>query len=288
MEQHTEIEELEELEQEEQETYVLDVRKLRRRLIFTSVCTLLALITLFFPKYHDFDVIFKAIYNVRYEGYIAANNFGSFGFVVGFAIAILYTVFLWIFLYSKGSWQEKLNSKRLYDIYDIISIIPFFIALVTVLNAFILSPATVTRTSMEPNYYEGDNVFILHTKSYERYDVVIVLANESEYNENTGLYSRNEHYIKRIIGLPGETVTITGGEIYIDGELLDDPTRLKVGAGTYCNVGALQDETQSCTFTVPEGEYFLIGDNREASYDSRALGSFKLEDLFGKVIFKIG
>ena len=220
-------------------------------------------------------------YNLRYEEYIITNNIGSIGFIFGFLIAVLYVLFLWIYLYSRGSWQEKLNAKHIYDTFDIISIVPFFVALVTVLNAFVLSPATVTRTSMEPNYHEGDNVFILHTNNYERYDVVIVLAEEGVYNPNTELYSKNEHYIKRVIGLPGETITLMNGDIYIDGELLDDPTVLKTGAETYCTVGSsLSNELETCTFEIPEGEYFLVGDNREASYDSRMLGPFKKENLF--------
>jgi signal peptidase I len=274
-------------EQQEKEKYVLNVAKLRRRLIITSASIILALSTMMLKQYHDFDVIFKGLYNLRYEEYILSSNIGSIGFIIAFLIAMLFTIFLWIYLYGKGTWQEKLNAKLLYDSFDIISIIPFFIAFVTLLNAFVISPASVTRTSMEPNYYEGDNVFILHTNNYDRFDVVIVLAEVGELNPETGLYSKNEHYIKRIIGLPGETITLSGGEIYIDGELLDDPTVLKTGAGTYCNVGILQNELEVCTFTVPEGEYFLIGDNREASYDSRRLGSFKIEDLFGVVILKI-
>jgi len=274
-------------EQQEKEKYVLNIAKLRRRLIMASVAIILALSTMMLKQYHDFDVIFKGLYNLRYEEYVLSSNIGSIGFIIAFFIAMLFTIFLWIYLYSKGTWQEKLNAKLLYDSFDIISIIPFFVAFATLLNALVISPASVTRTSMEPNYYEGDNVFILHTNNYDRFDVVIVLAEVGELNTETGLYSRNEHYIKRIIGLPGETITLSGGEIYIDGELLDDPTVLKTGAGTYCNVGVLQNEFEVCTFTVPEGEYFLIGDNREASYDSRRLGSFKLDDLFGVVILKI-
>lgn len=272
---------------EEKEEYSLNVKKLRRRLIISSVSIVLAIITMFMKKYHDFDVIFKAYYSMRYEDYVVTNNLGSMGFIIGFIIALLFVVFLWVFLYNRGTWQEKVSAKWIYDTFDIISILPVFIALVTILNAFVISPATVTRTSMEPNYYEGDNVFILHTRSYERYDVVIVLAGVGEYNPATGRYERNDYYIKRVIGLPGETVKIEGGEIYIDGVLLDDPTVLKTGAGTYCDVGYSVDKSQVCTFTIPEGEYFLIGDNREASYDSRALGPFKEEDLYGKVILKI-
>ena len=275
------------VEEQQEEKYVLNVRKLKRRLIISSVSIVLASLTLLIRKYHDFDVIFKALYNMKYDNYVLSHNLGSMGFIVGFVLAILFTIFLWIYLYSKGNWQEKVSAKWVYDVFDIVSIIPVFVALVTIMNTFVISPATVQRTSMEPNYYEGDNVFILHTNNYERFDVVIVLAKEGVYNQYTGKYTKNDYYIKRVIGLPGETVEITGGEIYINGELLDDPTILKTGAATYCDVPS-NTPTTSCTFVIPEGEYFLIGDNREASYDSRALGPFKKEDLYGVVILKLG
>lgn len=278
-------------EEEEQqvEIYVLNISKLRRRLIISSVSIVLALITMLIPKYHDFDVIFKALYNLRYEEYVITSNLGSIGFIIAFFASVLFTIFLWIYLYLKGAWQQKIKAKILYDAFDILSIVPFFVALVTVMNAFVISPATVTRQSMEPNYYEGDNVFILHVNEYERYDVVIVLAEVAEEDPNTGLYSSNEHYIKRVIGLPGETIKLEGGDIYIDGKLLDDPTILKSGTGSYCYSGTYtQDASLSCTYTIPEGEYFLMGDNREASLDSRTLGTFTKDELLGKVILKIG
>jgi len=289
IQEEQQLHEEQQIQEQQIESYVLNIRKLKRRLIISSVSIVLTILTLFVRRYHDFDVIFKAIYNLRYEEYIVSSNIGSMGFILTFVISILFTVFFWIYLYSKGNWQEKLKAKLLYDTYDIVSIVPFFVALVTLLNAFVISPATVTRRSMEPNYYEGNNVFILHTNDYDRFDVVIVLAEKGVQDPETGLYTSNEHYIKRIIGLPGETVRLQGGKIYINGVLLDDPTVLKAGAGTYCySEYYVQDASVSCTFVVPEGEYFLIGDNREASLDSRVLGSFTIEDLFGKVIWKIG
>jgi signal peptidase I len=282
------IVETEELEQEVEEKYQLNIRKLHNRATVTSVAILVTLFTLFFTKYRDFDVIFKAIYNLKFEEYILTNNLGSILFTFGFVVSLVFTIFIWVFLYSKKDFNFSNNGKKIYESFDIISIIPIFIVIIVVLNTFILSPASVTRTSMEPNYYEGDNVFILHTSNYQRFDVVIVLAEEGVYVPETGGYTLNEYYIKRIIGLPGETVTLKDGDIYIDGVLLDDPTVLKTGAATYCTVGFNVDENAECTFVVPEGEYFLIGDNREASFDSRALGPFKEENLYGKVLFKLG
>ena len=237
--------------------------KINRKIKISTISFLIILATLFFRRYRDFDVA------------LTSNLF------IGLlAIAFIYTIYLLTLVNKrKTSLEIEVVSKELKrhnEIFDVVSIIPIFIAVVTFLNAFILSPATVVKTSMEPNYHEGDNIIVYHMNvSYDRYDVVIMK------------HSANDYYIKRVIGLPGETITIKNGEIYIDDELLNDPTILKEGAATYCSVGYNIDTTEECSYVIPDGEYFLIGDNREASSDSRSFGSISEEDLYGKVIIKL-
>lgn len=287
-----EYEELEELE--EQEFLIEDTiepfektKNLKRKFYVSLVLSILTILTVFFPKYRDFDVIFKALYNTRYETYNLSENLGSAIFIAGFIISLLFTIFIGVLLLTNDDLREHPRVKKYYEVFDIVSIVPIFIAIVTLSNTFLVSPASVTRGSMMPNYYEGDDVFVLHSSNYNRFDVVIVLAEESSYNPLTDMYTSNQYYIKRLIGLPGETITIKDGFIYIDGMMLDDPTTLMVGAGTYCDIQT-NSPIEECTWTLGEDEYFLIGDNREASLDSRRLGPFKKEDLYGKVILKIG
>jgi len=268
--------------------YVLDFIKLNRRMVISTFFIFATILTMLLSKYHDFDVIFRALYMLKYENYVFLDNLGSWLFIGGFVVSIILTVFIWIFFYTRGSWQDKLNMRRVYDAFDIISIVPTFIAVLTVFNSFVISPATVTHTSMEPNYFEGDNIFLLHMTKYNRFDVVVVLAEESSYLEESDNYSMNEYYIKRIIGLPGETVSIANGSVSINGELIDDSKYLKLNTMTYCDLGTNENPDDVCTFVVPEGEYFLMGDNRRASYDSRDVGTFKEDHLYGKVIFKVG
>ena len=268
--------------------YVLDFISLNRRMLTSTFFILITILTLLLSKYRDYDVIFRGIYMLRYENYQFVDYLGSWLFIGGFAFSVLMTIFIWIFFYTRGSWQDKLNLRWIYDTFDIVSIVPTFVAILSVLNAFVISPATVTHTSMEPNYFEGDRVFILHLAEYKQFDVVIVLANEGEYNPYTNGYELNEYYIKRIIGLPGDIVTITEGAIYVNGVLIDDSEYIKPNTNTYCDIGMDQDVDETCSFEVPEGEYFLLGDNRTSSLDSRQMGTFKLDDLYGKVIFKVG
>lgn len=239
---------------------------IRRKVATSIVCYGVILFTLLFKRYEDFNVALS-----------------SYVFIILLFVSILATVYM---IYTMRSNRLRLDEKQISnylkkhnDIYDIIAVIPVFIATIAFLNALVISPASVVKTSMEPNYYEGDDILVYHFfESYDRYDVVIVKVDEENY------------YIKRIIGLPGETVTIKDGEVYIDGVLLDDPTPLKLGAGTYCKVGHSIDFSEECTFTVPQDEYFVLGDNREASVDSRSttLGYIEKEQLYGKVIIKLG
>jgi signal peptidase I len=82
-------------------------------------------------------------------------------------------------------------------------------------------------------------------------------------------------YIKRVIGLPGETVTFDGGNVYINGEKLDEP---------YISSGITDCTGQYCSVTVPEGHIFVLGDNRRNSSDSRIFGPVPVNSIIGKAL----
>ena len=269
MEELNEVVEEEVLEEKEDftEQTALYSKKLKNKIITSVVSYVVIIFTMFFQRYEDFDV---------------ALSSGLFLILLLFSgIVTLYAIYYMFSNRFRVSEKSISNYfKKINDFYDVVSIIPLFIASVAVINAFIFSPATVVKTSMEPNYYENDNIVVYHlATNYKRYDVVIVKVGEEDY------------YIKRIIGLPGETITIKNGEIYIgtgsDEELLGDTTTLKPGAHTYCSVGNNIDTSEECTFVIPEGSYFVLGDNREASIDSRYLGLIKEDELYGKVVLKL-
>lgn len=124
-------------------------------------------------------------------------------------------------------------------------VLAIFIDTVIIVNAFIPS------ASMEPTVMTGDRAFgnrlSYINNEIERGDIVIF-----KYPDN-----EKELFIKRVIGLPGETLEMIGGKIYIDGTLIDEPYVAEDPIGNYGPV------------TVPDGAYFMMGDNRNRSADSR-------------------
>lgn len=133
----------------------------------------------------------------------------------------------------------------------------------------------VSGSSMETTLSDGDNL-IVDKLSYrfqdpKRFDIVVF---PYKYEENT-------YYIKRIIGLPGDIVQVKDGYTYINGELLESDI---YGAEVMIEAG-----TASEPITLGEEEYFVLGDNRNHSLDSRdpSVGILKREDLIGRAWVRI-
>ena len=155
----------------------------------------------------------------------------------------------------------------------------FYILLVLfgtwVLITFVGQRTSVSGSSMEPTLHHG-NQLILDKLSYhfsepERFDIIVF---PFQYEEKT-------YYVKRIIGLPGETVQIDlSGNIYINGEILEEDYGLEP-----INFPGLAQEP----ITLGEDEYFVLGDNRNNSSDSRdpSVGNIKRDDIMGKAWVRI-
>lgn len=138
-----------------------------------------------------------------------------------------------------------------------------------------IQPTIVRETSMLPTYEDGDYLIVSKTaywkdKAPERGDVVIIR------NHSPGA----KLLIKRVVGLPGETVTFRGGAVCINGEKLEEPYLKKQNA-TYP-----EDISE---YVLRDEEYFCMGDNREVSLDSRSdtVGVISEEDFLGKVVARL-
>ena len=129
-------------------------------------------------------------------------------------------------------------------------IVPVIIAVVlaVLINKFLIFKVYIPSSSMEPTLNVGDNLFVTRVYDPEklhRGDIVVFESKEL-----------NETVIKRLIGLPGDTIKIDGGIVFVNGKQLDEPY-VKYPMNTYGE------------FKVPEGKYFFLGDNRANSNDAR-------------------
>jgi signal peptidase I len=156
-----------------------------------------------------------------------------------------------------------------------VKILLIAIVIVLPIRYFLFQPFIVKGDSMVPNFQSG-NYLIVDEISYRfanpsRGDVVVL-----KYPLDT-----TQKFIKRIIGLPGETVKIRDGKIDIikDGKdmLLDEATYLPL----------LKSTDGDITITLQSGTYFVLGDNRQFSYDSRRWGVLPKEDIIGRAIFRV-
>lgn len=143
--------------------------------------------------------------------------------------------------------------------------IPYIIIIVSVvlIRTFIITPVRVDGESMLPSFENGEIVMLSKIpREYKRMEVVV-------------FYHNDERLIKRVIGLPGEKVHIKDNVIYINGEAISD-----------YDSNVLTDD-YNLDITIPEGYYFLLGDNRYGSLDSRIIGLVSEEDIKGKIVFRI-
>lgn len=151
------------------------------------------------------------------------------------------------------------------------------LCLTWLLITFVGQRTEVDGSSMEPMLSHGDNLIVdkisYRFRDPQRFDIIVF---PFKYKENT-------YYIKRIIGLPGETVQIDEkGNIYIDGEILQENYGREIIKPEYVGIAAEP-------VVLGEDEYFVMGDNRNNSSDSRTeiVGNIKREDIVGRAWVRI-
>ncbi len=162
---------------------------------------------------------------------------------------------------------------RLGDIFlDVIETVVIALAIFVIIYLFLFQPHQVRGNSMYPNFHDAD--YLLTDKityrlsTPKRDDVVIFVAPKNEEYD----------YIKRVIALPGEKVSLTeNDQVLVNNQILIEPY-LPEGTQTY---GGAFLETGE-TVTVPEDQYFVLGDNRSHSSDSRDWGFVPKENIIGK------
>ncbi len=150
----------------------------------------------------------------------------------------------------------------------------FSILIAVVLIVFIYQPVKVEGTSMEPGLSDNERIFInkftykLNLGEVKRGDTVVFW-----YPRDT-----SKSYIKRVIGLPGDRVRIVDGQVYVNGAALNEDYVEERNR----DLSTWQDGEE---VTVPTNEYFVLGDHRNSSSDSRAWGFVPRANIYGKAVF---
>ena len=160
--------------------------------------------------------------------------------------------------------------------WEFIEAIVFALAIFVVIYWLIAQPNQVRGASMFPTFHDGE--YILTDKiSYrfsepKRGDVVILKSPKNP----------DQDFIKRIVGLPGEKIKLQNGKVYIDSKILDESLYLDATVFTPQESFLLEGQER----TIDEGKYFVMGDNRTASSDSRDFGPITGSEFIGRVIFR--
>jgi signal peptidase I len=159
------------------------------------------------------------------------------------------------------SWAKKAGLF----IFEIVKVVIISLAIILPIRYFLVQPFTVDGASMEPNFYNREYL-VINEISYRLHEPqrgeVVIFKNP----ENTKVY-----FIKRVIGLPGEKIEIKKGVVYINSQILPE---------SYLQYFSTTDYPAR---TLLADEYFLMGDNRPNSHDSRALGPINKKYIIGKV-----
>ena len=173
-----------------------------------------------------------------------------------------------------------------------------FISLFLLTRLFLWLPVQVEGHSMDPTLADGQRVIVLKHTSIERFDIVVAKEVEN---------GKTKQIVKRIIGMPGDTITYQNDKLTINGKevkeeylkefhaaFAKDKLQKEYAYSDYFQQLAKEskaftvnaDKYTTFSVTVPEGKYFLLGDNRIVSKDSREVGYFDKSALVGEVKFR--
>lgn len=165
--------------------------------------------------------------------------------------------------------------KKIYIIlFDLIQTLVIAGAIFVVIYAFLFRPYQVNGLSMYPTFENGEyvltNLISKRFTDYNRGDVIV-------FHSPT---EKDKDFIKRIIGITGDSVSVNEGHVYLNGEMLEEdylPANYVTNGGSFLSEGS--------QVNIPENSYFVLGDNRSNSSDSREWGFVPQDMIIGKSFF---
>lgn len=169
----------------------------------------------------------------------------------------------------EAEYERMDNRRRLFAlIRNTLYILVLVAAIAVLVSVYILPVLHIYGTSMTPALNNGELVAAIKTSDLKSGDVA-------------AFYYNNKLLVKRVVGVPGDWIDLKeNGDFYVNGELLDEP---------YLEEKAFGDCNITLPIQVPESRYFLVGDHRSVSIDSRntAIGFISEEQIVGKLIYRV-
>ncbi|MEK3890279.1 signal peptidase I [Bacillus sp. FSL K6-3431] len=168
----------------------------------------------------------------------------------------------------------KEHTRR--EVYSWIKSFAFAFILAFLCRHFLFSPTTVFGESMEPTFQDKDRVLISKISDVQRFDMIVFQAPDAD-----------EKYIKRVIGLPGDSVVMKNDILYINGKAVDEPYLKENKEEAFGNLtGDFSLKELTGETRVPKRLLFVMGDNRLRSKDSRIFGFISDDSIIGEVKFQ--
>lgn len=167
------------------------------------------------------------------------------------------------------SMNPKL-ANALSFLWEVIKVVAISLAIVLPIRYFLVQPFYVKGSSMEPNFHDYQYLIIdelTYRFNEPQRGQVVVMRDPSD---------NSKYFIKRIVGLPGDTILIQDGDVYLNGSVFDESAYLDASVETFANSG-------NAEIQLGDDDYFVMGDNRPASYDSRRFGAVKKHEFVGRV-----
>lgn len=229
--------------------------------------------------------------------YLLSRNIGKFyTFNTKLIVTITFFIitlisYIMIIIHLKGKIKLK-HYKKYYSVYDVVQFLLVIIGIIVFMQLFIVKTASIYGGSMEPTLNNKDQVFVFQFNDNYKTDMIVVI-NAEKYNGNNIEEHHDEDdefYIKRIKGVSGDVLTLKEikdtvyYEIQINGVSLKDVNGEVIKVVDQSKHYNTLKELQG---TIPEGKYFLLGDNTKNSRDSRSFGYVEKEDIYGYVSFRL-
>lgn len=175
--------------------------------------------------------------------------------------------------------RSTMENKWIAEIFSWLKALLIALVIVLLFRHFLITPSVVKGESMMPNLQDGDRIILSKISEINRFDEIAFKAPDADDN-----------YVKRVIGVPGDTVEMRNDQLIINGQEFEEPYLDEFKESLSDGYTLTEDftlETLTGQEKVPEGKFFVLGDNRQRSKDSRMFGFIDEETVIGDVKFRI-